>query len=258
MSPLFQTAEFVIDVRFGGGLTPPQQDAFGVAAQRWSEVVVGDVPDIADGSETIDDVVIDADGVPIDGPGQVLGRAGPTILRPGSFLPARGIMSFDTADLARMEEDGSLARVIMHEMAHVLGLGTIWDRLGLLQGAGGDDPTFTGAAAMREYAALRGAAEPLPVPVANTGGAGTRDAHWRETVFGNELMTGLLDTGANPISRVTVASLEDLGYQVDLAAADAYALPTEQELADLGVGAEVPDHGGYGIILFPPQTVLAS
>ena len=60
--------------------------------------------------------------------------------------PPRASMSFDTADLAQMEADGSLVRVIMHEMAHVLGFGSIWDRLGLLQGAGSANPTFTGAA----------------------------------------------------------------------------------------------------------------
>jgi hypothetical protein len=28
------------------------------------------------------------------------------------------------------------------------------------------------------------------VPVENSGGSGTRDAHWRESEFGNEVMTG--------------------------------------------------------------------
>jgi subtilisin-like proprotein convertase family protein len=251
-----QTAPFTIDVRFRGGLTEAQQDAFAVAAERWSEIVVGDLPDIEVAGETVDDVVIDADGTPIDGPGQVLGQAGPTTLRPGSFLPAQGVMSFDTADLAQMEADGSLVRVIMHEMAHVLGFGTIWDRLGLLQGAGSANPTFTGAAAIREFAALRGEAGQLAVPVANVGGAGTRDSHWREAVFAIELMTGFLNPGVNPISRLTIAALEDLGYEVDYGAADPYVLPSPQETTILGVGAEEADHGGHGIILRPPQTVL--
>jgi subtilisin-like proprotein convertase family protein len=252
-----QTAPFAIDVRFRGGLTEAQQDAFAAAAERWSQIIVGDVPDVTVGGETIDDVVIEAEGVPIDGPGKVLGQAGPTTLRPGSLLPAQGVMSFDTADLAQMEADGSLVRVIMHEMAHVLGFGTIWDQLGLLQGAGSANPTFTGAAAIREFAALRGeGAAPMAVPVANVGGAGTRDSHWREAVFANELMTGFLDTGVNPISRMTVGSLEDLGYEVDYGAADPYVLPTPQQSAILGVGAESADHGGHGIILRPPQTVL--
>ena len=249
-------AAFVIDVRFRGGLTAAQEDAFAVAARRWSEIVVGDLPDVAVGNETVDDVVIEAEGVPIDGPGKVLGQAGPTVLRPGSFLPAMGVMSFDTADLAKMEADGSLVRVIMHEMAHVLGFGSIWDRLGLLQGAGSANPTFTGAAAIREFATLRGETAPLAVPVANVGGPGTRDSHWREAVFGNELMTGFLNTGVNPISRLSIGSLEDLGYEVDYAAADPYTLPTPQAMAIMGVGAEDGDHGGRGVILFPPQTVL--
>ena len=66
------------------------------------------------------------------------------------------MMQFDTADLAEMEADGSLVRVIIHEMGHVLGFGTIWDRVGLRQGAGTINPTFTGANAMREFGTLQG------------------------------------------------------------------------------------------------------
>ena len=40
--------------------------------------------------------------------------------------------------------------VITHEMGHVLGVGTIWDELGLRQvSARASNPTFTGANAMR-------------------------------------------------------------------------------------------------------------
>ena len=56
------------------------------------------------------------------------------------------------------------------------------------------------------------------------GGTGTADAHWRESVFGNELMTGFVDAGTNPLSRVSVASMADLGYAVNLAGADPYTL----------------------------------
>lgn len=247
---------FTIDVRFRGGLTSAQQDAFHAAAHRWSEMIVGDLPAVTVNGETVDDVVIEAQGVAIDGQGGILGQAGPTFLRPGSFLPAWGIMSFDSADLARMEAEGSLVRVIVHEMGHVIGIGTIWPRLGLLQGAGTINPTFTGPRAMREFATLAGSATPVPVPVANTGGVGTRDAHWREAVLGNELMTGFLNPGVNPISRMTVGSLQDLGYQVDFAAADPYALPSSLMLALMGVGVEEVDHGGHGVMLIPEQTVL--
>src|SRR4051794_6205534 len=64
--------------------------------------------------------------------------------------------------------------------------------------------------AKQEYGRLRGIG-PTPVPVENTGGPGTRDSHWREAVFGNELMTGFVGPAGNPLSRTTVGSLQDLG-----------------------------------------------
>ena len=222
-------------MRFTGGLSPAQHAAFETAAARWGRILSADVPSVVIDGETIDDVRIDAAGELIDGPGRVLGRAGPIDLRPGSFIPATGIMSFDSADLARMEQDGSLVSVIVHEMGHVLGFGTIFDRRGLILGAGGADPQFTGENAAREYGDLLGAsaARPRGVPLANVGGPGTRDGHWREAVFAHELMTGILDAGPNPISRMTIGAFEDLGYTVDYAGADAYRLPTATQILTL-------------------------
>ncbi len=88
-------------------------------------------------------------------------------------------MSFDIADLAQMEADGTLHDVIAHEMGHVLGVGTVWDLKGLLVGAGTANPTFVGPEAMAEFGALLGDGEAQPVPVENTGGPGTSDGHWR-------------------------------------------------------------------------------
>jgi hypothetical protein len=185
----------------------------------------------------------------------VLGRAGPIDLRPGSFIPATGIMSFDSADLEQMEQDGSLVSVIVHEMGHVLGFGTIFDRVGLIAGAGGADPRFTGEHATREYGDLLGGSErPLSVPLANAGAPGTRDGHSREEVFANELMTGFLDVGTNPISRVTIGAFEDLGYTVDYAAADAYRLPSAVGLLTRRSPREV--HGHDCVIEIPRQRVL--
>lgn len=205
--------------------------------------------------ETIDDVRIDAEGASLDGPGSVLGQAGPLELRPGSFIPATGIMSFDSGDLALMEADGTLVSVIVHEMGHVLGFGTIFDRLGLIVDAGGSDPRFTGASALREYAALLGpGARPPGVPLANVGGPGTRDGHWREETFADELMTGFLNPGANPLSRVTIGAFEDLGYVVDYECADAYRLPTRTELRALQTERVL--HGHDCAMLVPEQSVL--
>ena len=247
---------FVVDVRFKGGLTSAQQAAFQTAAARWSRIISADVPSVIVDGETVDDIVIDASGTPIDGPLGILGQSGPTRLRPGSYIPAAGLMEFDTADLAMMEDDGSLVNVITHEMGHVLGFGTNWDELGLRQGAGTVNPTFTGPNAMRGFATLSGGSATRAVPLANVGGPGTRDSHWRESVFGNELMTGFLNESRNPLSRLTIAALQDMGYEVSYASADRYVLPGALELALLGVGVVLGDHGGRGIVLTPPKRVL--
>ncbi|RIH82294.1 VCBS repeat protein [Calidithermus terrae] len=225
-----------ITLRFTGTLTTGQRAAFDAAAAKWEQVITQgfastslNIPadECADGlpafNGSVDDILIDAAVVPIDGPGGILGQAGPCYIRTADRLTLYGVMQFDSADLANLEADGLLDEVVFHEMGHVLGIGTLWNyNRSLLAGAGSSDPRFVGANAVREWQALGGSGN---VPVENTGGAGTRDSHWRESVFNNEIMTGYLDSGANPLSRLTIGSLEDLGYTVNYAAADPYALP---------------------------------
>jgi len=249
------TSAYKIEVRFLGGLTTTQKNAFKSAANRWTKVIVGDVPSVLVDGEVIDDLLILAQGVAIDGPGGILGQAGPTHLRPTSaganaFLPAKGIMSFDSADLAQMQADGTLLDVITHEMGHVIGIGTVWTSKGLLVGANTSNPTFKGTNAKKEYGILKGTG-PVAVPVENTGGAGTRDGHWRESVFKNELMSGFIAEANNPLSRMTVASLQDLGYRVRLSAAEPYKLPDLQALAERGLAVRAPAHAHALPVLAP-------
>jgi len=228
---------FDIAVRVSG-LSASQTAIFEQAAQRWERVIRGDLPNAVVNGVTVDDVLIDAVGRAIDGVGNVLGQAGPTRLRSGSGLPITGTMQFDTADLASLEARGELFNVIVHEMGHVLGIGTIWTNRGLLTGSSGSDPRFIGAQATAAYNRIFGTSA-TGVPVENTGGSGTRNGHWRESIFNNELMTGFLNGGAvNPLSAVTVASLADLGYVVDLNAADSFT-PS-------GGGAGLRGGGGAG------------
>jgi hypothetical protein len=119
---------------------------------------------------------------------------------------------------------------VLHEMGHILGIGTLWEDLGLLSGAGTSNPIFTGANATAQYNQIFGTSA-RGVPVEATGGAGTADSHWRETVLTNELMTGWAGPGTNlPLSRITIGSLADLGYTVNYAAADSFT-PSSSSLA---------------------------
>jgi Leishmanolysin len=230
---------FTIEVRFLGGLNSRQKAAFTSAADRWVKAIVGDLPPVRIGDDVIDDILIEAQGRPIDGPGKILGQAGPTHVRPEgtgatALLPAKGIMTFDTDDLKKMQSEGTLNDVITHEMGHVLGIGTIWPLKKLLKGEGTDNPTFSGKAAIAAYKKLRGAGRSVRVPVENTGGPGTAGGHWRETVFRNELMSGFIAAPGNPMSSVTVGSLQDLGYAVDASAAEPFTLPDLLSLAEEG------------------------
>jgi hypothetical protein len=193
---------------------------------------------------------------PIDGAGGILGQAGPCIVRSSSRLPVVGVMTFDSADLATLEQAGQLDAVILHEMLHVVGFGTIWPDLGLVSGSGSSNPVFTGAAARSAFMQFDGGASygGTPVPVENGGGAGTRNSHWRESVLLDELMTGWLSGAVQPLSRTTLGSLGDLGYQVDDSQADplpslsALRRDSGEDPVDLGADVleipmrEVPEH----------------
>jgi Leishmanolysin len=109
---------------------------------------------------------------------------------------------------------------------------------------------------MAEYRLLRGGGRRRRVPVENSGGLGTADSHWRETVFRNELMSGFIAAPGNPLSRMTAASLGDLGYQVDVDAGEPYVLPNLVALAEAGSLVEHAAPIDVGIVLpVVPQTL---
>lgn len=240
------TEPYTITLDFVSSISASQKQAFQDAAARWQQVVTQGLPQVswtipkdscgpnrdlpqADITTPIDDVRIDVKVVSIDGVGNILGFGGPCYTRQSDGLTLYGIMEFDSADLSNLEGHGLLNDTILHEMGHVLGIGTLWGPL--LTGAGTDNPRFIGYNAVREWHAFGGSGD---VPVENcidasgnamqNCGSGTRDGHWREAVFGDELMTGYINAPPNPLSAMTVGSLADLGYAVNYAAADAYTL----------------------------------
>jgi hypothetical protein len=243
------TEAFNIVIRPVAPLAAGVQATFDAAAARWSQILVRGIPDASGtipagtcltGSAaitTVDDLVIDVEVAPRDGPGGVLGSAGPCILG-SDGLTRVGSMSFDSADVTALAAGGQLQDVVLHEMGHVLGIGTLWTNVaGLTSGFSGPDPRFLGARAVASWSAL---GRTGGVPVEADGGPGTAYGHWDETTFGNELMTGWINSGPNPLSAVSIASLADLGYRVDLGRADAYSPPSPlfRTFAD-GLGAPV-------------------
>ena len=254
---------FEIELVFATSMTRAQEAAFRRAAARWMAILEPtDLPDVQFdrtldcGSdprfmrhvETIDDLMIVVAVVEIDGPSGTLGRAGPCWVRRSTSLPVYGLIEMDAADLGRLATR-DLEEVIVHEMGHVLGLGqVIWRRLGLLRNPASatstPDTHFTGPLTIAAFDEAGGAGYGgAKVPVENTGGTGSWNSHWRETVLALELMTPRQHLGvAEPLSAITIQSLADLGYEVDATLAEPYRLPS----ADMARAIEAAPGIPYG------------
>lgn len=235
------------------------KEAAKAAAARWERVITGDLPDkrfqdvitvddlFQNGDYEqlfgyVDDLIIYLRFASIDGNGGTLAQAGPYLLRQSSSLPYVGDITFDTDDLADFTSV-ALYDTILHEMGHVLGIGSsLWQRFDLLENPSLDDNNepilpppdthFSGFEAIAAFDAVGGVSyRGAKVPVENEeGGAGTQDSHWRDSVIGpKELMDGFGNPEAtthDPMSLITILSLADLGYEVDESQADPYFLPT--------------------------------
>ena len=265
-------ASYTIQLQYYGNYKPTAAEsaAFTYAVTRWQQMVyrhVASTPlnDTADAcgagepavSQTISDLLILASFDSIDGPGKTLAVSGPCFIRTsgtGAGLTVMGVMRFDTADVASLVASGQLNAVVLHEMDHVLGFGTLWTlsapfpAVSCLQRPsnppGTLQDTYFSCAGRSQNAvaqfdsagglAYTGSGQPYGgqvVPVENCAnspyvypkcGAGTVNGHWRTTVFGNELMVGFLPSHP-ALSAVSLGSLQDLGYTVNYAAADPYS-----------------------------------
>ena len=176
-----------------------------------------------------------------------LASAGPCWTRGRTGLPSYGYLRLNSAYIDEYERTGRLEGLVIHEMAHVLGLGTIiWEDLGLLKNpASGQTPPpdthFSGPLAIAAFDDAGGTGYAgAKVPVENTGGPGSRNGHWRESVFGDELMTGWFYDRPKPLSMITIQSLADLGYAVDVTAAESYRLPAAASAAALEPARRIP------------------
>ncbi|MCY3699976.1 MAG: Ig-like domain-containing protein [Gemmatimonadetes bacterium] len=206
--------------------------------------------------DSVDDLLLVVSVKAIDGRGRTLGSAGYCRVHSESGLPWMGAMQFDEADLAWVEEEGDLDELILHEIGHTLGIGTAWRRHDLLKNPTltwvlfgwshepGKDAHFTGPLATAAFNEAGGDAytDGGKVPVENCLGRGSADGHWRESywtedlpesdcrdgeaLLGGELMSPLNTLGVDePLSKITIQSLADLGYTVDVDEAAPYTLP---------------------------------
>jgi len=234
---------FDIQLRFLDPFSSAQKAAVRDALTPWTDAITENLAPASVSSSQIpadcvieqadiDDVLLLVQKGDLDGQDGTLARAKPCVARTDSqgklTTVAMGIIEIDKADL----DNNALDQIVTHEVGHALGIGAAkiegWDsNLSALNTLA---PFHNGANTTDAFQKLGGSAHlNTGVPLENTGGQGTARAHWREVNFDNELMTGFLNGGrTNPLSRVSLAALQDIGYSVDLNAADAYTLPMPQ------------------------------
>ena len=240
-----RTGDFDIELVFLDPLKASAKKVLQYAARRWMSVVAADVADyvFTDGwsgrcgdrsyeipsGERIDDLRVYVTSY--DDKDRPLGQGGPTLLRDETHLPVLGCMEFDRAR-------ANLLIIGLHEMGHVLGIGPVWWNLGFYKDPGGD-PHFDGPLAIAAFdeaggSYYMGAKVPL-----------NDSSHWKGAVFGSgELM---LPWGGGALSAITVQSLADLGYGVDVAQADAYRLRGAVGEAAPKLAAAAPAVPGFGV-----------
>ena len=252
-----------VDLVFLEAGTNSQNNIMMQAAERWEAVIGQGAADFdysgnpapagncGPGSPSVNDVVDDIriyvtidsiDGGGGSG-GNILGQAGPCSWRLLIFEdPAtgqrdtinrqviRGFIRLDEHDVGVMESRGVLPSVVTHELAHVLGFGTIWLAHGRLRNPSipdkpNADTHFDGPLTIAAFDAAGGSGYGGgKVPVENTGIAGSADGHWRQSVFEDEMMTPFLTGSAQPMSAITLESLYEIGYEVNLSEAESFGL----------------------------------
>lgn len=224
---------------FYGTTSPAVRAAFTAAAAKWSQVLGQSLPSsitlaynraycgyLFNTDRVIQDILIIAQIAYIDGVGDVLGYASPCLVDT-ERRPRFGTMYFDSADVNFMLQEGTFTNTVLHEIGHVLGLGTFWDttlvgRTVLPRTGGyeyfGENGNIGNTQVGRTGAAI----------VEDDYGDGTALGHWKEAIYDNELMTGFVESGnvPMPLSKLTIQALKDLGYpNVDVSKADPYTAP---------------------------------
>ena len=247
---------FDIELVFVDDFSPGHQALIEEAAEMWETVISEGVRDIDFGvspfdsddhdwferhnwlgrliirDEVVDDVRIYVGRLPDDA--GVLGTGGPIYVRQG-YLPILGFIRFHKDSFTRPLKD-----IAVHEIAHALGFSTpIWYSLGLVEED--VDPHFKGQGARSAFDVEGGSRyEGKKVPLA-------RDyTHWRESIFGDEVMTPYLDWDNGILSATTLQAMGDIGYRVDASQSDAYTLPGVGKPVATGTRRAVCGASGIG------------
>ena len=177
----------------------------------------------------IDDHVMGVHVDSIDGKGGIQAVATYCYARDDG-TPLISATRIDEDDFEQLLDEDVLIPVMFHEMGHGLGFPNHWFDHDLVDTLDAYDPHFEGELAIEAFDDAGGddydGGEKVPIQLRTF-------AHWRESVFGDEIMTPAFDLDNElPISAITLQSFADIGYTVDVSQADDYELPEAEAHED--------------------------
>jgi hypothetical protein len=144
----------------------------------------------------------------IDGSGGLFALAGPNLILADQIIA--GSIQIDPNDIPSALDNNIFLPLMLHEIGHVLGIGTLWDDYGLTDGN-----TYVGTNAVDAWQNEVGCSGDLPI----------EGAHWDEDCMQNEFMTPFFRFNRPaPVSSITMGTLEDLGYDVNRGEEDAFGV----------------------------------
>ena len=226
---------FNIDLVFLDYFTRKERDMWYRVVNRWESVIQMELPDYefsealviecGDHSiripvgDQIDDLriyITKFDKPPLDMSERIQGYGSPRIIRGSSSMPSLPIIGC-IGIKQELPTHFDLWTTGLHEIGHVLGIGAFWkEHSKMLRGLNAD-AHFAGPQAIAAFEqAGRTNYQGAKVPTERDG------VHWRASVLFGELM---LPGSGVFLSAITLGALSDLGYSVDLSAADPYVLP---------------------------------
>ncbi len=222
------------------------------AVTRWQKIINGSLPapetvsrkrllekcniHINETEMVIDDIVIFIRTKEIDGPWGTVGSASWCVLD-NNNMPRVGFIIIDSDDIDRYARLRLMEALMVHEIGHSLGIGTIWE----IKNSQGkyirqwvtpetkSTPWFFERpnAQLAESELTENPLGPFP-QVEDVGGDGSARCHWKYEKYPGEVMTQGMHYGKPVVSILTIRSLADLGYEVDVTQADKLVLEKQK------------------------------
>ena len=216
-----QDTSFDIEIVYTGYVSNTLKLSVQRCVDRWESVITGDLPDKGD----IDDLRMEVIQTDTLVQGQYIGWAQPLTVRNTTdntgLTRLKGGLPYQSRILIASEaleyDIDMLDGLVLHEIGHALGFGTTYAwkkhrKYHLLYGW-----YLTAPNVLTILEIMQPDQNLIGILLNSDGG------HWNDLVIGDELMiAGWWYPKKSPLSKITIAALDDMGYTVDYDQSDPY------------------------------------